>query len=141
VITAYSKKVIEHFSNPHNSGVIENPDGVGEVGNPVCGDMMRIMIKVKDNRIEDIKFQTFGCAAAIASSSITTDMVMGKTLDEAYQITRQDVADELGGLPPAKMHCSNLASDGLKTAINDFLKKSGLPPLGPMNDDKQSINN
>ena len=131
----YSKKTIEHFSNPHNAGEMENPDGVGEVGNPVCGDMMRIMIKINDDRIEDIKFQTFGCAAAIATSSVTTDMAMGKTIEDAYQITRQDVADELGGLPAQKMHCSNLASDGLKAAINDYLKKNGRPPLGPEKED------
>ena len=136
LIDMYSKKTIEHFSNPHNTGEIENPDGVGEVGNPDCGDMTRIMITVQDDRIEDIKFQTFGCAAAIATSSVTTDMAMGKTIEEAYQITRQDVADELGGLPAQKMKCSNLASDGLKAAINDYLKKNGRSPLGTEGEDK-----
>lgn len=119
----YSKKVMEHFSNPHNVGVIEDADGVGEVGNPVCGDMMKITIKVKDNRIEDIKFQTLGCGAAIATSSMVTDLAKGKTLDEALTITRNAVAEELGGLPPAKMHCSNLAADALHAAIEDYRKK------------------
>ena len=132
----YSKKVIEHFSHPHNAGEMEKPDGIGEVGNPVCGDMMKIMIKVDDqDSLADIKFQTFGCAAAIATSSITTDMAMGKSIREAYTISRQDVADELGGLPAAKMHCSNLASDGLKAAINDYLKRQGREPFGREGDD------
>jgi len=119
----YSQKVLEHFANPHNVGVIDNPDGVGEVGNPVCGDVMRIFIKVKDDRIEDIKFQTLGCGAAIATSSMVTDLAKGKTLDEALTITRNAVAEELGGLPPAKMHCSNLAADALHAAIEDYRKK------------------
>ncbi len=126
----YSDKVIAHFTNPHNAGEIEHPDGVGEVGNPACGDMMRIFIKVEDDRIADVKFKTFGCAAAIATSSMITDMAIGKDLGSAFQITRQDVADELGGLPPAKMHCSNLASDALKAAINDYLHKRQRPFLG-----------
>ena len=119
----YSKKVMELFQNPHNVGVIEGADGVGEVGNPVCGDMMTLYIKVKDNRLEDIKFQTFGCAAAIATSSMITDLAKGKTLEEAKKITRQDVADALEGLPPIKMHCSNLAADALGKAIEDYEKK------------------
>ena len=104
-------------------GEIKNADGVGTVGNPKCGDVMTIFIKVKDGRIEDIKFKTYGCAAAIASSSIATELVKGKTLDEAEKLTRDDVANELGGLPAIKMHCSNLASDALKEAIKDYRKK------------------
>jgi nitrogen fixation NifU-like protein len=119
----YSKKVLEHFANPHNVGVMEDPDGVGEVGNPVCGDVMKIYIKVKDNRIDDIRFQTLGCGAAIATSSMVTDLAKGKTLEEALTITRDAVASELDGLPPAKMHCSNLAADALHVAIEDFRKK------------------
>lgn len=120
----YSEKVIEHFRNPHNVGEIKNPDGVGTVGNPVCGDLMTIYIKVKDNRIEDIKFKTFGCAAAIATSSMITDLAKGKTLEEAEKITREDVAKNLDGLPPIKMHCSNLAADALHEAIEDYRKKN-----------------
>jgi nitrogen fixation NifU-like protein len=116
----YSQLVMEHFRNPRNVGEIENPDGVGEVGNPVCGDMMRITIRVRDNRLEDIKFQTLGCGAAIASSSILTEMAKGKTLDEALKISKDDIAKALGGLPPQKLHCSVLAADGLKAAIEDY---------------------
>ncbi len=116
----YSEKVMEHFRNPRNVGEIENPDGVGEVGNPVCGDMMKITIKVENDRIADIKFQTLGCGAAIATSSMVTEMAMGKTLDEAMAISKQAVADALDGLPPAKMHCSVLAADGLHAAIEDY---------------------
>jgi nitrogen fixation NifU-like protein len=119
----YSDKVMENFKNPKNTGEIPDADGVGTVGNPVCGDMMTIYIKVKDNRIEDIKFKTFGCGAAIATSSMTTQMAKGKTLEEALKISRQDVACELNGLPPVKMHCSNLASDALHAAIQDYYKK------------------
>ncbi|HOK57735.1 Fe-S cluster assembly scaffold protein NifU [Methanothrix sp.] len=121
--TGYSKKVMEHFMNPRNVGVIEDPDGYGKVGNPVCGDLMEIFIKVKDGRIEDIKFRTFGCGAAIATSSMITEMARGKSLEEAMRITRNDVADALDGLPPQKMHCSNLAADALHAAINDYLSK------------------
>jgi nitrogen fixation NifU-like protein len=121
---------MEHFNNPHNVGVIEDADGVGEVGNPVCGDVMKITIKVADDKLTDIKFQTLGCGAAIATSSIITEMARGKTLTDAAHISKQDVADELGGLPPAKMHCSVLATDGLKVAIDDYLTKSGREPLG-----------
>jgi len=119
----YTEKVMEHFRNPRNMGEIPDADGVGTVGNPVCGDLMTIYIKVKDNRIEDIKFKTFGCGAAIATSSMITELARGKTLEEAMKITRGDVADSLGGLPPIKMHCSNLAADGLHAAIQDYLKK------------------
>jgi nitrogen fixation protein NifU and related proteins len=119
----YSDKVMEHFKNPKNMGEIADADGVGTVGNPVCGDLMTMYIKVKDDRIADIKFKTFGCGAAIATSSMTTEMAMGKTLAEALKIARADVASSLGGLPPVKMHCSNLAADALHAAIKDFYKK------------------
>ena len=121
----YSEKVLDHFRNPRNVGEIEDADGVGTVGNPVCGDMMSVYIKVKDNSIEDIKFKTFGCGAAIATTSMTTELAKGKTLDEAMKITREQVAEELGGLPPVKMHCSNLAADALHDAIKDYKKKIG----------------
>lgn len=116
----YSEKVLDHFKNPRNVGEIEDADAEGTVGNPVCGDMMTMYIKVKDDRIEDIKFKTFGCGAAIATSSITTELAKGKTLDEALNISRQDVADALDGLPPVKMHCSNLAAEALHEAINSY---------------------
>ncbi len=119
----YSEKVMDHFSNPRNVGEIEDADGVGTVGNPVCGDLMTIYIKVKDNVFEDIKFKTFGCGAAIATSSMVTEMALGKTIEEALEITRNDVANELEGLPPVKMHCSNLAADALHAAIDDYQKK------------------
>ncbi len=119
----YSKKVLEHFQSPRNQGRIENPDGVGQVGNPVCGDIMKVYIKVKNNKISDIKFETLGCGAAIATSSMITELAKGKTLEEAIKISRQDIADELGGLPSNKMHCSNLAADALKKAIEDYLTK------------------
>lgn len=119
----YSEKVMEHFRNPRNVGEIPNADGVGTVGNPVCGDMMSIYIKVKDNRIADVKFKTFGCGAAVATSSMITELAKGKTLEEAIKITRKNVADSLGGLPPVKMHCSNLAADALHEAIKDYQKK------------------
>jgi len=119
----YTEKVLDHFRNPRNMGKMENPDGVGKVGNPQCGDVMAIYIKVKDEKIFDIKFQTFGCTAAIASSSVATELVKGKTLDEALKLTRNDIANELGGLPAIKMHCSLLATDALKAAIEDYRKK------------------
>ncbi len=119
----YSDIVMEHFNNPRNTGVIENADGVGEVGNPVCGDMMTFYIKVKDNILEDVKFQTFGCVAAIAVSSIVSEMAKGQKLEDALQITRQKVAEALGGLPPNKMHCSNLGADALALAIKDYQNK------------------
>jgi nitrogen fixation NifU-like protein len=129
----YSDKVMDHFNNPRNVGVIENADGVGEVGNPVCGDMMKITIKVDDDHLSDIKFQTLGCGAAIATSSIVTEMARGMSLEEAVGITKKQVADELGGLPPAKMHCSVLATDGLKAAVDDFLVKHHREPIaGPI---------
>jgi nitrogen fixation NifU-like protein len=119
----YSKKVMEHFMNPRNVGVIENPDGYGKVGNPVCGDVMEIFIKVKDDIITDIKFRTFGCGSAIATSSMVTELAKGKHVDEAVKITRGDVASELDGLPAQKMHCSNLAADALHEAIKDYKNK------------------
>jgi len=109
--------------NPRNVGEIPDADGVGTVGNPVCGDLMTVYIKVKDNRLEDVKFKTFGCGAAIATSSMITELAKGKTIEEALKITRGDVADSLGGLPPIKMHCSNLAADALRAAIKDYLEK------------------
>jgi nitrogen fixation NifU-like protein len=121
---------MDHFNNPRNVGVIEDADGVGEVGNPVCGDIMKITFKVdKDEKLDDVKFQTLGCGAAIATSSIVTEMAKGMTLEEAAAISKQQVADELGGLPPAKMHCSVLATDGLKVAVDDYLTKHGRPPI------------
>ncbi len=119
----YSPKVMQNFANPQNVGEIPDADGVGTVGNPVCGDLMTIYIKVKDDKIDDIKFKTFGCGAAIATSSMITQMARGKTIEEALKITRNDVANELEGLPPQKMHCSNLAADALKAAIEDYRKK------------------
>lgn len=121
----YSEKVLEHFNNPRNMGEIPNPDAIGKVGNPVCGDLIWIYIKVKNDIITDVKFKTFGCAAAIATSSMITELAKGKTLKEALKLTRQDVAEHLQGLPPIKMHCSNLASDGLHRAIEEYLKKQG----------------
>ena len=119
----YSEKVMDHFTNPRNVGEIEDASGVGTEGNPTCGDLMTIYIKVEDNVITDIKFKTFGCGAAIATSSMITEMAMGKTIEEALKITRNDVAEELEGLPPVKMHCSNLAADALRAAIEDYKKK------------------
>ena len=119
----YSEQVMEHFSNPRNVGEIPDADGVGIEGNPTCGDIMKIYIKVEDDHIKDVKFKTFGCGAAIATSSMVTEMVMGKTLDEALEISNQAVAEALGGLPPVKMHCSNLAADALHKAIEDYRSK------------------
>ncbi len=123
----YSKKVMQHFIHPRNLGKIKNPDGVGNVGNPVCGDIMTVYIKVKKEKekkiISDIKFETLGCVAAIAASSMLTEIAKGKTLDQAVKITRNDIADELEGLPPIKMHCSNLAADALREAIKDYERK------------------
>ncbi len=117
----YSEKVMDHFANPRNCRLMEDADGVGTVGNPTCGDLMTIYIKVNDDKvIEDISFQTFGCGAAIATSSMITELAVGKTLDEALEISRNDVAEELDGLPPIKMHCSNLAADGLQAAIENY---------------------
>lgn len=125
VWSMYSEKVMEHFRNPRNVGVIEDPDGIGRVGNPVCGDIMELYIKVEDGVIVDAKFRTFGCGAAIATSSMVTEMVKGKTLEEALKISNRAVAEALGGLPPIKMHCSVLAEEALKSAIEDYLSKRG----------------
>ena len=123
---AYSPIVMDHFKNPRNVGEILDADGLGEVGNPVCGDMMSVYIKVVDNRLEDVKFKTFGCGAAIAVSSMITSMAKGKTLEEAMKITNADVAEALGGLPPNKLHCSNLGADALHSAIKNYQdRKSG----------------
>ncbi len=119
----YSEKVMDHFRNPRNMGEMENPDGVGKVGNPVCGDMMELYIKVENDVITDVKFMTFGCGAAIATSSMVTELVKGKTLDEALKISNATVAEALDGLPPVKMHCSVLAEDALKGAIEDYRKR------------------
>jgi len=121
----YSEKVMDHFMHPRNVGEIEDADGVGEVGNPVCGDMMAFYIKVKNNRLADIKFKTFGCGAAIAVSSMVSEMAMGKTLAEALKITPKSVADELEGLPKQKFHCSNLGAQALQKAIQDYQSKKG----------------
>ena len=123
--TQYSEKVMDHFKNPRNVGEIPDADGIGNVGNPVCGDIMRLYIKVKDNNIVDAKFKTFGCGAAIATSSMVTEIVKGKSIDEALKISNKAVAEALGGLPRVKMHCSVLAEEALKSAIDDYLKKKG----------------
>ncbi len=121
----YSEKVLDHFRNPRNMGEIEDADGVGKVGNPACGDVMYIYIKVKDNILEDVKFQTLGCGAAIATSSMLTELAKGKNLDDALVIDKKDVAKALDGLPPIKMHCSNLAAEGLHAAIKEYREKRG----------------
>ena len=120
----YSEKVMDHFMHPRNMGEMENPDGIGKVGNPVCGDIMEMYIRVKDNIIVDVKFKTFGCGAAIATSSMTTELIKGKSLEEALKLTNKSVAEALDGLPPVKMHCSVLAEDAIKSAIDDYLKKT-----------------
>jgi nitrogen fixation NifU-like protein len=121
----YTEKVMDHFMNPHNVGELENADGEGTYGSPVCGDMMKISIKVEDEKIVDAKFKTFGCGSAIASSSVATDMIIGKTIEEALEITNKQIIDELGGLPPVKVHCSVLADHAIKSAIYDYAKKNG----------------
>ena len=122
----YSEKVMEHFKNPRNVGEMENPDGVGHVGNPVCGDIMELYIKVNDGIIVEAKFKTFGCGAAIATSSIVTEMVKGKSIEKALKISNKAVAEALDGLPPVKMHCSVLAEEALKSAIEDYLEHQKL---------------
>jgi len=124
----YNEKVMEHFKNPRNVGEMEDPDGVGRVGDPICGDVMELYIKVKDGVIVDAKFKTFGCAAAIATSSMVTEMVKGKRVEEALKISNKAVVEALDGLPPAKVHCSVLAEDALKAAIKNYLSKSTSPP-------------
>lgn len=136
---AYSKKVMQHFRNPHNVGEIKNADGVGNVGNPVCGDIMRLYIRVKNGKIINVKFKTFGCGAAIATSSMVTDLVKGKTIEEARAISNRAVAEALGGLPPIKMHCSVLAEQALKAAIDDYLaRKDGKKQTQPEGQKKVS---
>ena len=136
----YSRSVMKHFMRPKNQGQIKNHDGVGTVGNPVCGDIMTVYIKVKNQKdkeiISDVKFETLGCAAAIATSSMVTELAKNKNLDQALQITRQDVANSLEGLPPAKMHCSNLATDALKRAIEDYRSKAQKKTPGPVSKKK-----
>jgi nitrogen fixation protein NifU and related proteins len=124
----YSEKVMDHFMNPRNQGEISDADGVGEVGNPTCGDIMRIFLTVKDNIITDVRFQTFGCGAAVASSSMATELIKGKTLEEAWEVSNKAVAEALEGLPAIKMHCSVLAEEGIHQAINDYRVKHGLEP-------------
>jgi len=131
----YSEKVMDHFMHPRNVGTIEDADGVGEVGNPVCGDMMTFYIKVNGDRLDDVKFQTFGCGAAIAVSSMVSEMAMGKTLDEAMEITNRAVADELEGLPTNKLHCSNLGADALHKAIEDYRAKHAAQTAGGAHND------
>ncbi|MDQ2085797.1 Fe-S cluster assembly scaffold protein NifU [Herbivorax sp. ANBcel31] len=122
----YSEKVMDHFSNPRNVGEIENADGIGEVGNAKCGDIMKMYLKIEDDKIVDAKFKTFGCGAAVATSSMSTELIIGKTVDEALNITNKSVAEALDGLPPAKMHCSNLAEEAIQAAIENYKVKNGL---------------
>lgn len=125
----YSEKVMDHFTNPRNVGEIEDASGVGQVGNAKCGDIMRISLKIEDDIIKDAKFKTFGCGAAVATSSMATEMIIGKTVDEALTITNQAVMEALDGLPPVKVHCSVLAEEAIKSAINDYNKKMGRPSV------------
>jgi nitrogen fixation NifU-like protein len=135
----YSEKVMDHFQNPRNVGTMKDADGIGQVGNPVCGDMMTFYIKVKDDRIEDVKFQTFGCGAAIAVSSMVSEMAIGKTIDEALKITNKSVAEELGGLPKNKLHCSNLGADALHKAIENYqLRQKAKEGAPKKSEDKES---
>ena len=122
----YSEIVMDHFQNPRNVGEIDNADGIGEVGNPKCGDIMKMYIKIEDDVIVDVKFKTFGCGSAIASSSITTEMIKGKTIKEALQLTNKDVTQALGGLPPVKVHCSVLAEQSVKAALLDYSKRNNI---------------
>lgn len=124
----YSEKVMDHFANPRNVGEIPDADGVGEVGNAKCGDIMKMFIKVKDGRIDDVKFKTFGCGAAIATSSIATEMIRGSTLEEALKLTNKAVVEALDGLPPAKLHCSVLAEQAIKSALSDYYTRKGIDP-------------
>ena len=122
----YSEKVMDHFRNPRNVGVIENADGVGEVGNPVCGDIMKIYLKIRDDTIADVKFETFGCGSAIASSSMATELIKGKPISDALQLTNKAVTQALGGLPAHKLHCSVLAEEAIKAALRDYYEKNGI---------------
>ena len=128
----YSAKVMDHFANPRNVGEIENASAVGEVGNAVCGDIMRIYLKIEENIITDVKFKTFGCGAAIATSSMATELIKGKSVDEALELTNKAVVEALDGLPPAKIHCSVLAEEAVKTAINDYYKRNGIDKIIPI---------
>ena len=119
----YTEKVVDHFQNPRNMGDLEDPDGVGVVGNPTCGDMMQIQIRVRGDRIEDVRFKTFGCGAAIATTSVATELIKGKTIEEALQVTNRDVMEVLGGLPPVKVHCSLLAEEAIRAAVEDYRSK------------------
>ena len=134
----YSDKVLDHFQNPRNVGEIEDANGIGEVGNAKCGDIMKIYLKVEDNIIKDVKFKTFGCGSAIASSSMATEMIKGKTIDEAWELSNKAVAEALDGLPPVKMHCSVLAEEAIHKAINDYREKNGLEvhPMEELNHDE-----
>ncbi len=135
---AYSAKVMDHFANPRNVGEMEDASGVGEVGNPKCGDIMRMYIKVKDNVITDVKFKTFGCGAAIATSSMATELIKGKTINEALQLTNKAVMEALDGLPPVKVHCSVLAEQAIKSAVADYYRKQGIDPtpiVGELHED------
>lgn len=132
----YSEKVLDHFQNPRNVGEIENPDGVGQAGNPKCGDIMKIYLRVEDDVITDIKFKTFGCASAIASSSMATELVKGKTVEEAWNLTNKSVAEALDGLPPVKMHCSILAEEAIHAAINNYRRNRGLSPWEELTHDE-----
>ncbi|MCF2651397.1 Fe-S cluster assembly scaffold protein NifU [Anaeromassilibacillus senegalensis] len=125
---AYSEKVMEHFANPHNVGEMKDADGVGEVGNPKCGDIMRMYIKVEDDVITDVKFMTFGCGAAIATSSMATDLVKGKRIEDALKLTNKAVMEALDGLPPVKVHCSVLAEQAIKAAVSDYYRRRGIDP-------------
>jgi len=125
IMKLYNDKVMDHFMNPRNVGDFQNPDGTGTYGSPVCGDMMQVQIKVEDDIIKDAKFKTFGCGSAIASSSVATEMIIGKSIDEALEITNKTIIDELGGLPPVKVHCSVLADHAIKSAIYDYAQKTG----------------
>lgn len=132
----YSDKVMEHFSNPRNVGEIENADGIGEVGNAVCGDIMKMYIKVENNIITDVKFKTFGCGAAIATSSMATEMIKGKSIDEAVKLSNKAVIEALDGLPPAKIHCSVLAEEAVKAALSDYYTKQGIDPVSILGEQK-----
>ncbi len=124
----YSEKVMDHFANPRNVGEIENADGIGEVGNSKCGDIMKIYLKIDDNTITDVKFKTFGCGAAIATSSMATELIKGKSIDNALNLTNKAVMEALDGLPPVKVHCSVLAEEAIKSALSDYYKKQGVDP-------------
>ncbi len=124
----YSEKVMDHFANPRNVGELENPDGVGEVGNAKCGDIMKMFLKIEDGKIADVRFKTFGCGAAIATSSMATELIKGQTIEEALKLTNKAVVEALDGLPPAKLHCSVLAEQAIKTALADYYRRNGVDP-------------